>query len=151
MYGCMKRMGSLWQFCMEYTVAHGELEAMPQCAGGEMHIGQCMDWHYPPRNSQELCITHPRLTPITCMGLLLCQHIHSPGSSPGVATSSPSASLSTSELRDRLQLYNTMARAKEQFRTRTETTDDVQMYVCGVTVYDYSHIGVWGGGVIAYG
>ena len=44
-------------------------------------------------------------------------------------------------LRQKLQLYNTMSRAKEVFTTRPETPNKVQMYVCGVTVYDYSHIG----------
>jgi len=34
-----------------------------------------------------------------------------------------------------------MTRTKETFTTRPETPDRVQMYVCGVTVYDYSHIG----------
>ena len=79
-----------------------------------------------------------------------------------------------SESRERLQFYNTMTRAKEQFKTRPELPDRcvcvclkdrvhalgrggrkikfdlsvcptrflrVQMYVCGVTVYDFSHIG----------
>ena len=49
--------------------------------------------------------------------------------------------LGLSELRDRLQLYNTLIRAKEPFRTRPESPEKVQMYVCGVTVYDFSHIG----------
>lgn len=44
-------------------------------------------------------------------------------------------------LRAQLQLYNTMSRSKELFTTRPETPNLVQMYVCGVTVYDYSHIG----------
>lgn len=34
-----------------------------------------------------------------------------------------------------------MTRQKERFTTRPETPNSVQMYVCGVTVYDYSHIG----------
>lgn len=45
------------------------------------------------------------------------------------------------ELRERLQLYNTMTKQKEVFRSRPGMGDKVQMYVCGVTVYDYSHIG----------
>eukprot|EP00878_Enallax_costatus_P021718 GHUV01023009.1.p1 GENE.GHUV01023009.1~~GHUV01023009.1.p1 ORF type:complete len:439 (+),score=129.35 GHUV01023009.1:281-1597(+) len=45
------------------------------------------------------------------------------------------------QLREQLQLYNTMSRKKEQFRPRPHMGDKVQMYVCGVTVYDYSHIG----------
>ena len=45
------------------------------------------------------------------------------------------------EMRERLQLYNTMARGKETFKARPESPERVQMYVCGVTVYDYSHIG----------
>jgi cysteinyl-tRNA synthetase len=45
------------------------------------------------------------------------------------------------QLRSSLQLYNTMNRCKEPFRTRPKCPNDVAMYVCGVTVYDYSHIG----------
>ena len=44
-------------------------------------------------------------------------------------------------LRSKLQLHNSMARKKEQFTARPELGNTVQMYVCGVTVYDYSHIG----------
>ena len=43
-----------------------------------------------------------------------------------------------------LQLYNTMTKQKEVFRPRQDQGNRVAMYVCGVTVYDYSHIG--GGG-----
>jgi cysteinyl-tRNA synthetase len=45
------------------------------------------------------------------------------------------------ELRAHLQLHNTMARGKQPFTPRAGMEDKVQMYVCGVTVYDYSHIG----------
>jgi cysteinyl-tRNA synthetase len=38
-----------------------------------------------------------------------------------------------------LQLYNTMARARQPFEPRSGNA--VSMYVCGVTVYDLSHIG----------
>jgi cysteinyl-tRNA synthetase len=34
-----------------------------------------------------------------------------------------------------------MSRRKEVFTPRPGMGDRVQMYVCGVTVYDYSHIG----------
>ncbi len=37
-----------------------------------------------------------------------------------------------------MQLYNTLTRQKEEFQP---TGDEVSMYVCGVTVYDYSHVG----------
>lgn len=40
-----------------------------------------------------------------------------------------------------MSLYNTMSKSKEPFRTRPGREDSVSMYVCGVTVYDYSHIG----------
>ena len=44
-----------------------------------------------------------------------------------------------------LQLHNTMTRQKEVFRPRPGQDNRVSMYVCGVTVYDYSHIGrLWG-------
>lgn len=43
--------------------------------------------------------------------------------------------------RSQLLLYNTMARSKQAFTTRTDRPETVQMYVCGVTVYDFSHIG----------
>ncbi|KAF5828699.1 cysteinyl-tRNA synthetase [Dunaliella salina] len=44
-------------------------------------------------------------------------------------------------LRSQLHLYNSMSRKKEPFSTRPTSPNRVQMYVCGVTVYDYSHIG----------
>jgi cysteinyl-tRNA synthetase len=59
----------------------------------------------------------------------------------GPEASSASAQLDAVELRSRLHLYNTMSRQKEVFTTRPAHPDKVQMYVCGVTVYDYSHIG----------
>ncbi|GFR48110.1 hypothetical protein Agub_g9934 [Astrephomene gubernaculifera] len=47
---------------------------------------------------------------------------------------------SQAALRERVVLYNTMARGKEPFRP-LRPDGPVSMYVCGVTVYDYSHIG----------
>ena len=41
----------------------------------------------------------------------------------------------------RLQLYNSMSRAKEAFTPRRDQGNAVSMYVCGVTVYSMSHIG----------
>jgi cysteinyl-tRNA synthetase len=38
-----------------------------------------------------------------------------------------------------LQIYNTLSRKKEEFKPITE--GKVNMYVCGVTVYDYCHLG----------
>ncbi len=38
-----------------------------------------------------------------------------------------------------LKIYNTLTRQKEQFKPRVE--GKVGMYVCGMTVYDYCHIG----------
>lgn len=46
-----------------------------------------------------------------------------------------------SEWKSQLQLYNSMARCKQRFTTRPGHDNRVEMYVCGVTVYDYSHIG----------
>lgn len=40
-----------------------------------------------------------------------------------------------------LVLYNTMSRQKEAFKPRPDQGNCVSMYVCGVTVYDFSHIG----------
>jgi cysteinyl-tRNA synthetase len=40
-----------------------------------------------------------------------------------------------------LMLYNTMTKTKETFTPRPGQGNSVSMYVCGVTVYDYSHIG----------
>jgi cysteinyl-tRNA synthetase len=39
----------------------------------------------------------------------------------------------------KLKLYNTMSRTKEVFEPLR--SDNVRMYVCGPTVYDYAHIG----------
>ncbi len=38
-----------------------------------------------------------------------------------------------------------MSRSKEPFAPRPDQGNKVAMYVCGVTVYDYSHIGTAGG------
>ena len=38
-----------------------------------------------------------------------------------------------------LKIYNTLTRQKEQFKPRVE--GKIGMYVCGMTVYDYCHIG----------
>ena len=38
-----------------------------------------------------------------------------------------------------LKLYNTLTRAKQEFRPLRPP--DVRMYVCGMTVYDYCHLG----------
>ena len=40
-----------------------------------------------------------------------------------------------------LLLYNTMARQKQRFAPRPDQGSRVSLYCCGVTVYDYSHIG----------
>ncbi len=45
-------------------------------------------------------------------------------------------------MRSQLQLHNTLSKCKEAFRPRPNMGDTVQMYVCGVTVYDLSHIGM---------
>ena len=37
-----------------------------------------------------------------------------------------------------IQLYNSLTRKKEEFKPLGE---EVKMYVCGVTVYDDSHLG----------
>ncbi len=63
-------------------------------------------------------------------------------SQPASTTAAVSqADESTLALRSRLQLHNTMSRRKETFTARPQHPDYIQMYVCGVTVYDYSHIG----------
>lgn len=41
--------------------------------------------------------------------------------------------------RPALVLYNTMSKQKEVFKSKVP--NKVGMYVCGVTAYDYSHIG----------
>jgi cysteinyl-tRNA synthetase len=41
----------------------------------------------------------------------------------------------------RLYLYNTMSRSQQLFTPRQDVGNRVSMYVCGVTVYDLSHIG----------
>ncbi|KAK9821794.1 hypothetical protein WJX81_005729 [Elliptochloris bilobata] len=40
-----------------------------------------------------------------------------------------------------LVLYNTMTRQKQRFSPRPDQGSRVSLYCCGVTVYDYSHIG----------
>jgi cysteinyl-tRNA synthetase len=40
-----------------------------------------------------------------------------------------------------LQIYNTMRRKQQTFTARPGNGNAVSMYVCGVTVYDFAHIG----------
>ncbi|KAL6556740.1 hypothetical protein OROGR_006028 [Orobanche gracilis] len=49
------------------------------------------------------------------------------------------SSISSREIKNELWLYNTMTRQKELFKPKLE--GKVGMYVCGVTAYDFSHIG----------
>lgn len=53
----------------------------------------------------------------------------------------PAAPAAATEPRRELLLHNTLSRQKETFRPRTGQGNRVSMYVCGVTVYDFSHIG----------
>ncbi|KAG2430293.1 hypothetical protein HYH02_013771 [Chlamydomonas schloesseri] len=48
--------------------------------------------------------------------------------------------MSQADLRERVTFFNTMSKSKELFQPRL-SDGTVSMYVCGVTVYDYSHIG----------
>lgn len=48
---------------------------------------------------------------------------------------------SSDKLRHEFYLYNTMSGRKEKFQARPGQGNKVNMYCCGVTVYDYSHIG----------
>ncbi|KAK9804172.1 hypothetical protein WJX73_008335 [Symbiochloris irregularis] len=48
---------------------------------------------------------------------------------------------STAAASSSLQLYNTMSGRKEPFTLRDPSSREVLMYVCGVTVYDFSHVG----------
>ena len=64
------------------------------------------------------------------------------------AVASPAAAAADATTKDgddgkspRMMLHNTMSRKKEIFTPRDGAGDKVTMYVCGVTVYDYSHIG----------
>lgn len=57
------------------------------------------------------------------------------------AAAEQAASSAVSDPPPALHLYNTLTRRKELFRPRPEAGNAVSMYVCGVTVYDYSHIG----------
>ena len=38
-----------------------------------------------------------------------------------------------------VNIYNTLTRQKEQFKPMAE--GKIDMYVCGITIYDYCHIG----------
>ena len=66
----------------------------------------------------------------------------------GVVTAASAAAADTADAQSAtdapartLQLYNTMARTRQPFSPRPDNGNAVSMYVCGVTVYDYSHIG----------
>lgn len=56
------------------------------------------------------------------------------------APAAPASAAATPSGRE-LFLYNTLSRQKEAFRPRAGQGNAVSMYVCGVTVYDLSHIG----------
>ncbi len=55
------------------------------------------------------------------------------------ATASPEVASALVQQAQSLRLHNTMTRQKEVFKPKVE--GKVSMYVCGVTAYDYSHIG----------
>jgi cysteinyl-tRNA synthetase len=61
--------------------------------------------------------------------------------SAAAAAPSPSSPATSAVLPPPLMLYNTMTKTKETFTPRPDQGNTVSMYVCGVTVYDYSHIG----------
>mmetsp|Transcript_52305 Transcript_52305/g.124798 ORF Transcript_52305/g.124798 Transcript_52305/m.124798 type:complete len:760 (+) Transcript_52305:99-2378(+) len=52
---------------------------------------------------------------------------------------SPAEGKSKGSSADSMKIYNTLTRSKEPFRTENEGV--VNMYVCGVTVYDLCHLG----------
>jgi hypothetical protein len=55
------------------------------------------------------------------------------------ATAAPEVASSAGQQLRTLKLHNTMTRQKEVFKPKV--AGKVSMYVCGVTAYDYSHIG----------
>lgn len=61
-----------------------------------------------------------------------------------IRTAAPLAESPASETKPKekeLYLYNTMTRTRQLFMPRQGVGNKVSMYVCGVTVYDMSHIG----------
>ena len=66
-------------------------------------------------------------------------------SSPSGAAAAAAAAAPGGAGRRELLLHNTLTRQKEAFRPRPDQGNRVSMYVCGVTVYDFSHIGEAGG------
>ncbi|PNG99630.1 Cysteine--tRNA ligase, partial [Tetrabaena socialis] len=58
----------------------------------------------------------------------------------GLPSSGLASSISQADLRERVAFFNSMSKSKEPFKPRLPE-GPVSMYVCGVTVYDYSHIG----------
>lgn len=55
------------------------------------------------------------------------------------AQSSPSATVAQATALPQLVLFNSLTKREEPFQPRVE--GKVGMYVCGVTPYDFSHIG----------
>ena len=60
---------------------------------------------------------------------------------PAIASRSEAEPSASSSGQPQLQLYNTMERRMQPFTPRSGAGKAVSMYVCGVTAYDFSHIG----------
>lgn len=80
---------------------------------------------------QTLAARHARVRPLATTASAAAQQ--------GAEAAAPAAP--AAQPARELLLHNTMTRQKEVFRPRPGQGSRVSMYVCGVTVYDYSHIG----------
>ncbi|KAL4458944.1 hypothetical protein ABPG75_013809 [Micractinium tetrahymenae] len=82
---------------------------------------------------------HARSRPLVTSASAAAQQAAEPAAPAAAAAAAAAAA--TAEPRRELLVHNTMSRQKEVFRPRPGQGNRVNMYVCGVTVYDYSHIG----------
>ncbi|KAL0039765.1 hypothetical protein WJX77_007362 [Trebouxia sp. C0004] len=68
------------------------------------------------------------------------RHVHAKSAAAQAPTLQKEAQ-AESPASSELQLYNTMGRRKQVFTPRQDQGQNISMYVCGVTVYDWAHIG----------
>lgn len=125
-------------------VCHSTAATSCQWKYQALHNGYLPSIQAPALNSWPRCLQHSLTAhrsraPFTTAAASTTSQAETKQKQEAVATL---AAINLTVLRQQLQLHNTMTRHKEVFTPRPGMGNKVQMYVCGVTVYDYSHIGM---------